>query len=123
MTRLQLVIGAGLLAASVAAGWYSRGWLEDSQRLTAMQAVDAAIEATMVRESDIARRVEERLAQLQTSERVIDRGIIREVEKPVYRRVCLEPDAIRLLNHAAAGTVPDSADSADALPFSTATSD
>lgn len=123
MTRLQIAIGTGLLVVSTAAGWYSRGWLEDSQRLTAIQAVDAAIEAAMVRESDIARRVEDRLAQLQASERVIDRGIIREVEKPVYRRVCLEPDAIRLLNHAATGTVPDSADTADALPLGTAHAD
>ncbi|GEN25392.1 hypothetical protein HCU01_33410 [Halomonas cupida] len=123
MTRVQLAIGTGLLIVSVAVGWYSRGWLEDSQRLTAMQAAEAAIAAAMERESNIARRVEERLAELQASERVIDRGIIREVEKPVYRRVCLEPDAIRLLNHAAAGTIPDTADTADPLPVGTATTD
>lgn len=116
MTRLQFAIGTGLLITSFSAGWYSRGWLENSQRLTAMQATKATIVASMERESDIARQVEERLAQLQASERVIDRGIIREIEKPVYQRVCLEPDAIRLLNAAAVGASPDSTGTVDTMP-------
>ncbi|MCO7218144.1 hypothetical protein, partial [Halomonas sp. OfavH-34-E] len=112
-----------LLAGTAAGGWFARCWLEDSQRLSAMQAAEAAIDAAMARESTIARAVEVRLAELEASERIIDRGVIREIEKPIYRRVCLEPDAIRLLNHAAAGTAPDPAEPADALPRDAAPAD
>lgn len=112
----RLLMAVLVLVATAAGGWLARGWLEDSQRLNAMQVAEAAIDAAMARESDIARRVEERLAGLKASERVIDRGIIREIEKPVYQRVCLEPDLVRLLNHAAAGTAPDPADAVIPLP-------
>lgn len=123
MTRVRLIALAVLIAGAAAGGWFSRGWLEDSQRLSAMQSAKAAIDAAMARESTIARTVEDRLAELEASERIIDRGVIREIEKPVYRRVCLEPDAIRLLNHAAAGTAPDPAEPADDLPRDAAPAD
>lgn len=117
MTRLRMLIAAIVLIATATGSWKARGWLEDSERLTAMQAANAAIDAAMSRESEIAASVEQRLAELQGAERVIDRGIIREIEKPVYRSVCLEPDAIRLLNDAAAGRTPgNTANPADPLP-------
>ncbi|WP_416139078.1 hypothetical protein ACM26W_01315 [Halomonas sp. HK25] len=123
MSRYRLAIGATLLALCLAAGWVARGWYEDAQRLTAERATQQAIDAAMARESEIAAVVEQRLAELQANERVIDRGIIREIEKPIYRRVCLEPDAIRLLNHAAAGTQPDTAEPDASLPERTAGAD
>ena len=123
MTRARLLALILLVAGTAAGGWFARGWLEDSQRLSAMQAANAAIDAAMARESTIARAVEDRLADLEASERIIDRGVIREVEKPIYRRVCLEPDAVRLLNHAAAGTAPDPAEPDDALPQDAAPAD
>ena len=116
MTRARLAALALLLAATLAAGWAARGWFEDAQRLTAERATRQAIDAAMARESEIAGLVEERLAELEAGERIIDRGIIREIEKPIYRRVCLEPDAVRLLNHAAAGTQPEPAEPAAGLP-------
>lgn len=123
MSRYRLAIGATLLALCLAAGWAARGWFEDAQRLSAERATREAIDAAMARESEIAAQVEAALADLDANERIIDRGIIREIEKPVYRRVCLEPDAIRLLNHAAAGTVPEPADPDDALPDDAAQAD
>lgn len=116
MTKLRLAGLALLLVATAAGSWQARGWLEDSHRLTAERAARQAIDAALVRESEIAASVEARLAELQASERIIDRGIIREIERPIYRRVCLEPDAIRLLNDAAAGRAPDSAELDAALP-------
>jgi len=123
MSKYRIAIGATLLALCLAAGWAARGWYEDAQRLTAERAIQQAIDAAMARESEIAAVVERRMAQLQANERVIDRGIIREIEKPIYRRVCLEPDAIRLLNHAAAGTRPDSAKPEAVLPDPAAVTD
>lgn len=123
MTRARLAALALLLVATAAGSWQARGWLEDSHRLTAEQTARQAIDAALVRESEIAASVEARLAELQASERIIDRGIIREIERPIYRRVCLEPDAVRLLNDAAAGRAPDPADPADPLPGAAAAAD
>lgn len=121
--NLRLAAYAITAAALVSGGWFARGWLEDAERLTALQAANAAIDAAMARESRIAQGVEQRLAELQASERVIDRGIIREIEKPVYRRVCLERRAIRLLNAAAEGRAPDPAEPTGALPRDAAAAD
>lgn len=116
MNKLTILAIAAALVATFAAGWQVARWQNDSHALTAERAAQQAIDAAMSRESQIAAHVEERLGELQASERVIDRGIIREIQKPIYQRVCLGPDAIRLLNHAAAGTDPSTAEHAEALP-------
>ncbi|WP_083941909.1 hypothetical protein [Salinicola socius] len=113
-TRIVLVIGSLGIAAS--AGWLTRGWLEDSHRLTAIEAARETASQALARESVIAGIVEAKLSTLDANERIIDRGIIREIEKPMYRNVCLGDDAIRLLNDAAAGRAPDSTNAADPLP-------
>lgn len=123
MNRSRLLIAVMALAASTATGWLARGWLEDSQRLTAERAVQQAINAALERESDIAHSVETRLAELEANERIIDRGIIREIEKPIYRRVCLEPHLVRLLNDAATGRSPIAADTTGPLPGDSAAID
>lgn len=123
MTRARLIVVGLLLTGTTAAGWAARGWYEDANRLTAERATQRTIEAALARESQIAASVEARLAELTASERVIDRGIIREIERPIYRRVCLEPDAVRLLNDAAAGRTPDPAEPAGPLPGRTAEAD
>lgn len=108
-----LTLRTGVLVATLCAlagsGWIARGWYEDAQRLTVHQAATQAIEAAQARESSIAEQVEQRLAQQVVRERVIDRGIIREIQKPIYRRVCAQPAAVRLLNAAAAGLSADPA--------------
>lgn len=112
------------IAGGGALGWQTRGWLEDSNRLAAKEAADAAIAAAMARESGIAEMVEQKLAGLQATETVIDRGIVREIEKPIYRNVCLGDDAVRLLNAAASGTTTsDTAKPADPLPRAVAGTD
>ncbi|WMC11759.1 hypothetical protein PU634_05170 [Oceanimonas pelagia] len=115
--QLKVITLMMMLAVSAICGWHGRGWLEDSNRLAAKEAADAAIAAAMARESGIAEMVEQKLAGLQAAETVIDRGIIREIEKPIYRNVCLEPAAVRLLNAAASGdTASDTAKPAGAMP-------
>ncbi|WP_447555696.1 hypothetical protein [Vreelandella sp. EE22] len=108
MNRLYLLASAAALAITFTAGWQVSNWQNESHQLTAERAARKAIAAGLARESEIAANVETRLAELTANERIIDRGIIREIQKPIYQRVCLEPDAIRMLNHAAAGTRPES---------------
>ncbi|MFI2817918.1 hypothetical protein [Vreelandella piezotolerans] len=116
MNKLTLLASAAALATTFAGGWQVANWQNESQQLTAERAAQQAINAAMARESEIAANVETRLAELQANERIIDRGIIREIQKPIYHRVCLEPELIRLLNNAAAGAAPDSTELDEALP-------
>lgn len=104
--KAKAAIGIILCAGLVTAGWQSRAWYEDSKELTAMDAVRQALESQRERESRIADTVEAMLSDRRVNERVIDRGIIREIEKPVYQRVCLEKDAIMMLNDLA-GSMSD----------------
>ncbi|MGQ7242828.1 hypothetical protein ACUN9V_05125 [Salinicola sp. V024] len=114
--RILAALFAVAITAAAAAGWLTRGWLEDSQRLTAIEAAQATADKALARESVIAGVVEARLSTLDANERVIDRGIVREIEKPMYRNVCLGADAVRLLNNAAAGRAPDSAEPDTQMP-------
>ncbi len=103
-----------VIAGIAFGGWTARGWYEGKKDLAALKAAQAAINAAMARESGIAQAVEEKLATLKANQTVIDRGVIREVVKPIYQRVCFEPDLVRMLNLGADEALP--ADLADEVP-------
>ena len=92
-----------VVAAIAFGGWVGRGWYEDSRDLAEERGAQAAIDAAMERESKIAEKVEDRLADLKANERIIDRGVIREIQNPVYRNVCVPESGVILLNQAAKG--------------------
>jgi|TARA_A100000171_G_scaffold24120_2_gene22437 hypothetical protein len=82
-------------------GWTARGWHEDSKELERQKATADAITAALQSDSKIAAAVEEKLSGLKANQTVIDRGVTREVIKPVYRNVCLPGAGVGLLNAAA----------------------
>ena len=86
-------------------GWMARGWFEDSRDLAAIEAQERLTAKIRSDLDSITQAVEGQLQGLKANERIIDRGIIREIEKPVYRNVCIpdDSDAFRLLNDLAAG--------------------
>lgn len=96
-----------LIAAVVAAigtgGWLARGWFEDSKDLAAVEAQQALAAEIREGQAEISKQVEQRLSELRANERIIDRGVIREIQKPIYQRVCFEPELVRLLNDAQRG--------------------
>lgn len=104
ITAAAAIVGAG--------GWMARGWFEDSKELVAVEAQQAL--ATEIRSDmgKVVRTVEDRLKGLKANERIIDRGIIREIQKPVFRNVCIPPDgdAFRLLHSIANGEAPGKPD-------------
>lgn len=100
---LKLALYGVLVAGIFASGWKVKGWQVDSVNLAVERAAQAIRDDAIQRESGIAGKVEERLSTLTANQTVIDRGIIREIQKPIYQRVCLEPDVIGLLNAAARG--------------------
>ena len=92
--------------------WMARGWFEDSKDLVALEAQQALVEEIRAGQREVSAHVEKRLSELRANERVIDRGIIREIEKPVYRNVCVptDSDAFRLLRDLANGQAPGEPD-------------
>lgn len=98
------MIRATIIAAALGfgAGWLVNGWRQDALELVAKKAVSAAVK-TQAKSEAIASAVEERLAALKITERIIDRGVIREIKtnSTIYSRECL-PAAGRLLINAAA---------------------
>lgn len=119
MNGRALAVVAGFVIAA-GTGWLARGWFEDAQRLTEERAARLVADAAMAREANIAGVVEDRLAELDANERVIDRGIIREIQQPIYRNVCIGDNAVRLLNDAAAGRAPESTEPQAQMPGDTA---
>jgi hypothetical protein len=112
-----------LIAVSVvgvaAGSWMARGWFEDSRDLIAMEAQRALADDIRSDMGKVVRTVEDRLQDLKANERIIDRGIIREIERPVYRNVCVPPDgdAFRLLHSVANGEAPREPDDQGAEHF------
>jgi hypothetical protein len=97
--------------ASISAGsWMARGWFEDSKQLIAMTAQQALADEIRAGQAEVSAMVEDRLSQLKANERIIDRGVIREIQKPIYQRVCFEPELVRLLNDAQRGFAAEPTD-------------
>jgi len=101
--KVKLLIVAVVLAAVGLGGWTARGWFEDAKRLAVVEDRQELAEQIRGDVSGIAKSVESRLGELRANERVIDRGIIREIQKPIYQRVCAEPAVVRMLNAALRG--------------------
>ncbi|GAA3555899.1 hypothetical protein [Marinobacter xestospongiae] len=101
--KLKLLAMVVVLGGTALAGWVSRGWFEDARRLAIVEDRQALAQLIRGDVSGIAQSVETRLGELRANERVIDRGIVREIHKPIYQRVCAEPDVVRMLNAALRG--------------------
>ena len=112
-----LAIAAGL----VWIGWVGKGWHEDSKELERQKATADAIAAALKSDSKIAAVVEKKLSGLKANQTVIDRGVTREVIKPVYRSVCLPGNGVSLLNAAATNDITGlSAEPDGEMPAATA---
>lgn len=101
-----LIILALVATGSFAAGWRIKGWKNDSEQAAVDRASQAIIDKATANESGIAAKVEQRLSELKANETVIDRGIIREIQNPIYRNVCIADDGLRILNDIARGQAP-----------------
>ena len=105
-------------AASLSAGgWVVRGWYEGNLIVAVLEDRAALVDAVRGDVSGIAKQVETKLAKLKANERIIDRGVIREIQKPIYQRVCFEPELIELLNASLRGEpAPGPAEPAGEVP-------
>lgn len=109
----QIAVIAIVLGGSAFSGWHGRGLHEDSKALVALEVKTEQVALAQARESAIAKVVTEKLSQLTASETIIDRGIVREIEKPIYRNVCLGAELVGMLNSAASQPDANSASATD----------
>lgn len=96
--KYKAIIGAVVAGGLFFGGWQVRSYYEDSKDLAAKEERDKILQAVESRESKIALNVQQQIRDLDINTRTIDRGIIREVEKPIYRDVCLPANGVRLFN-------------------------
>ena len=101
--KAKAAVAAIVVTAAFGSGWIVKGKFEDSKDLAALQAQNALADEIRAGQARISKQVEQRLSELRANERIIDRGVIREIQKPIYKRVCFEPELVRLLNDAARG--------------------
>ena len=114
--NLQLAIGATLVVLGFGAGWQVNDWRHDSVALVAEKiAEDNANKYTLI-VANIADELEKTIASRAVTQRVIERGIIKEIRtnETIYRNVCITDAGRVLINDTAKGRV--SSQSATALP-------
>ena len=118
--KAKLIAGALAVSAAFGAGWLVKGKFEDSKDLAALQAQQVLADQLREDLGGIVSTVEGKLQGLKANERVIDRGVIREIQTPVFRNVCIptDSDSFRLLNSLAAGEDPAKPDDQSAEPAS-----
>jgi len=106
--KAKLIAGTVAVSAAFGAGWLVKGKFEDSKDLAAMKAQQVLADKLREDLGGIVTTVEGQLKGLRANERVIDRGVIREIQTPVFRNVCVPTDSesFRLLNDLAAGKDP-----------------
>lgn len=92
-----------IAVALLAAGWFSRGWYDDSRMLAAERTQQAVLNAAMQRESETAKAVERRLQELKANERVITQEVPKIIVRDVYRNVCIDSDGLQLIERARSG--------------------
>lgn len=101
--KIRMVVLSVVAISLAYAGWTARGWFEDSKALASVEATQKLAAEIRAGQAKISQQVEQRLSELRASERIIDRGVIREIQRPVYQRVCFEPELVELLNAAQRG--------------------
>ena len=116
----EAAIALAILAAAFAAGWVVNGWRYDAGRLESERAVAQSYAARVESFDRTAAETITKLIDSGEKQTIVQREVIREVEK--YReRPCFDSDVIRLLNVSATGgdttsasdTVPTDARAAD----------
>lgn len=92
-----------IASAIFTSGYMVNDYRRDSIELAAKKATDNEAEKNRQREADIASAVEVRLAGLRVQERVIDRGVIKEITKngEIYNRDCISESGRLLINQLA----------------------
>ena len=109
------VLGAlGYIAHSIRESGYQQAKAE------CQQAAQAQREAEAKQAAAAATGLEVKREKAKVVYRTITEKVNVEVEKPVYRNICIEPDGLLLANAALAGKSPDPAQSGPTVPAANA---
>ena len=78
-------------------GWVARGWYEGKLQLEQRNIADKVTLAIQQGEANTAKIVEDKLATISTSERVIKHETIKVLESPVYNINCIDDAGLQLI--------------------------
>jgi hypothetical protein len=100
----KILIIAALFGIIFGSGCYAGGkWVRadwDAEKVATLQAEAKLAKETQERYDDVSSKLQAALQSTTTTERVIDRGVIREVQKPVYTACIVPETGVILLNDA-----------------------
>ena len=94
-----LIGGAAALSAvlSFGAAWQIQGWRQDAARYAAAQDLAQSQRDNAKLVDRAAEAYQTTQASAEVRERVVEKEVIRVVQKPVYRERCLDDDGLRIV--------------------------
>ncbi len=84
-------------------GYKYNDYKRDSEYSAAREAAELVIRDEQKRESELAKIMNEKLEQLKSNERIIERERIKLVDRPIYNVECIDVDGLNLIKKYAQG--------------------
>lgn len=108
ITNWKMVLTGAIITASFAAGWVVKGVFVDSQAVAIEKAKAAMIAELRDNEAHIANILEHKLKDLKANEKVIQKEVVKLIDRPVYRSECIDADGVHIIERARTGKTDSS---------------
>lgn len=97
---LKVIAVLVLVAVGFGAGWRTKGAFIAERDLATLEAKNEMINTFHSMEGNVAKVVEDKLANLSANQKVIEHEKTTIVERPIYNSECLDQDGVVLVNRA-----------------------
>lgn len=92
-----------IVGASFSAGWTARGWKDSVAALETARQLDEKHAMLSTYKDDVLKALDARIEARNSNRQVVERIITKEVEKPVYKNVCLADEGREMIDKWAKG--------------------
>ena len=103
LANWKMVLSGLIIVVSFTAGWVIKGAFDDSAELAAQKARDALIKDLRENEAHIANILERKLKDLKANETIVEKAVIKVIDRPVYHNECMDADGVRIIEQARSG--------------------
>jgi hypothetical protein len=103
LAHWKMILSGLVVVTAFAAGWVIKGAFDDSAELAAQKARTALIKELRENEEHIANILERKLQDLHANEKVVEKAVIKLIDRPVYLNECMDADGVRLVEQARSG--------------------
>lgn len=108
LANWKMILSGLALGAAFVAGWVVKGAFVDSEELAAQKARADLLKELRANEEHIANILERKLQDLHANEKVVEKAVIKLIDRPVYLNECLDVDGVRLIEQARSGKAESS---------------